>query len=886
MGSMLAPARMQITDSSLDHQSQFNEIGKGLGVPPVPVAQATISDPTLALSDAWSVVLDVLGFYQQRLINESYIGTALEDMSLFQLARMVGYAPDRGLSATCYVYYNLDSSILREVQIPAGSKIRALPQPGEEPQTFETCTDLTARFQWNSIALSTTKSFSIEPGTKTIFVRGTSTGLKQGDLVWARQKPPGLNLGDGDGKDFYRDIYFLVDKVDAIKDLEQTKVSVVARYGQASSLHQQATQPAKSETVRDDPSGSDAYYQMQIKGRAWVEDTALSALKSSLTTAPERTVEIRGFRRRVSIFGHNAPRRLQDPRNPKSESPWLIDPDDLPRTDVLDLEGRQSDIVPGTILCIEISDRSVHGEDIEIYTVRAVQLISRTAYGMTADATRVTLDRPWKSGLKDRQGLPYEVYEEVVQKAVVHIGCVDLDVGKEPISSLDSGTDQLELDGIFLGINPGRTMLLTGDPPPGTTRKAGQEPELLTVVSVSHPPYPFSDVAKASSHVSGTTLRFNKSLKFAYDPKTVKIYGNVVKAIHGETYVEVLGSGNGAIEHQSFQLSRKPLSLRAVSTFPGAKPELTVTVADEDWECVDTLARSRHGERQFSLWTDETGASRVFFGNGRAGARLPSGRENVQARYRIGVGRIGNIGGERLKLAVDHPLGVKNVSNTRASGGADPEPISLVRSNTPLSTVALDRLVSKADFLHLAKVYPGIAKAKVRYTTVRGRQIVLASILDNGIAPLGNDSPTCTALQEAMTKGQDGGCSIFVVPGVIRPILINARIKPWAGKSWEETAAAVRETLQDVFGFWRRELGQPAHPSEALAAIQSVSSVESARLIEFRKFTPLGSQQPDSGPSIIEASEGGLDQEGAATGAELVLVQPHIPGCVVLEQDE
>jgi hypothetical protein len=78
---------------------------------------------------------------------------------------------------------------------------------------------------------------------------------------------------------------------------------------------------------------------------------------------------------------------------------------------------------------------------------------------MTADATRVMLDRPWKSALSDRQGRPYEVYEEVVQKAVVHVGSIDMSIGKEPITSIEVGTGHLELDGIYLGINPGRTML-------------------------------------------------------------------------------------------------------------------------------------------------------------------------------------------------------------------------------------------------------------------------------------------------------------------------------------------------------------------------------------------------------------------------------------------
>src|SRR5581483_7602361 len=34
------------------------------------------SDPSIALLDAWSVVADVLSFYQERIANEGYLGTA------------------------------------------------------------------------------------------------------------------------------------------------------------------------------------------------------------------------------------------------------------------------------------------------------------------------------------------------------------------------------------------------------------------------------------------------------------------------------------------------------------------------------------------------------------------------------------------------------------------------------------------------------------------------------------------------------------------------------------------------------------------------------------------------------------------------------------------
>jgi len=48
-------------------------------------------DWTIALLDAWAVVADVLTFYEERIANEGYLGTATEGRSVRELARLIGY---------------------------------------------------------------------------------------------------------------------------------------------------------------------------------------------------------------------------------------------------------------------------------------------------------------------------------------------------------------------------------------------------------------------------------------------------------------------------------------------------------------------------------------------------------------------------------------------------------------------------------------------------------------------------------------------------------------------------------------------------------------------------------------------------------------------------
>ncbi len=51
------------------------------------------------------------------------------------------------------------------------------------------------------------------------------------------------------------------------------------------------------------------------------------------------------------------------------------------------------------------------------------------------------------------------------------------------------------------------------------------------------------------------------SLEYRYKRATVKIYGNVTKASHGETVSEVLGSGDATSARQRFELKRPPLTV-------------------------------------------------------------------------------------------------------------------------------------------------------------------------------------------------------------------------------------------------------------------------------------------------------------------------------------
>lgn len=155
------------------------------------------ADPTIAMLDAWSTVGDILTFYQERIANEGYLGTAIERRSIHELAHLVGYKLRPALSSSVFLAFDvqpppaLDRDVPppppHEVQIPKGTQARHIPGPGEQPQVFETTEELIARPEWNQLKPRVTKPMRIDATSSRneneIRVERIDTGVQPGDLL-------------------------------------------------------------------------------------------------------------------------------------------------------------------------------------------------------------------------------------------------------------------------------------------------------------------------------------------------------------------------------------------------------------------------------------------------------------------------------------------------------------------------------------------------------------------------------------------------------------------------------------------------------------------------------------------------------------------------------
>ncbi|MDQ3280289.1 MAG: putative baseplate assembly protein [Acidobacteriota bacterium] len=145
-------------------------------------------DFSIALLDAWATASDVLTFYQERIANESYLGTAGERESILRLARLVGYELDPGIAAETPLAFFVDEAdgAPKKVLIEKGSKVQSVPDQDEEPRTFETLEPLEARVEWNELRPRLTVWHAPAAGDDDIYVGGTATRLRAGDALLFR----------------------------------------------------------------------------------------------------------------------------------------------------------------------------------------------------------------------------------------------------------------------------------------------------------------------------------------------------------------------------------------------------------------------------------------------------------------------------------------------------------------------------------------------------------------------------------------------------------------------------------------------------------------------------------------------------------------------------
>jgi hypothetical protein len=369
-----------------------------------------------------------------------------------------------------------------------------------------------------------------------------------------------------------------------------------------------------------------------------------------------------------------------------------------------------------------------------------------------------------------------------------------------------------------------------------------------------------------------TQLTLAQPLVRAYDPFTTTILANVAYATHGETVKdEILGSGDASQVNQQFTLRQKPLTYVPDTTPAGAASTLEMWVNDLKWAEAPTLYHRGPNERVYITRLADDGTVTVEFGDGRSGARLPTGQENLRAVYRKGIGNEGRVKAGQLSLLMTRPLGVKSVTNPQVpSEPANPQLLDDARRNAPRTVLTLDRVVSLQDYEDFARDFPGVAKARATWTWSEPTRGVLLSVLGADGRVLPEDGATVQRLIAALL---DAGNPLVPVRAKSSPpvkFMLRAKVTAAADRDPEKVLAAVRGALQTQFAFAAREFGQSVALSEVIALIQNVPGVDSVDLDELRRpGVPAG---PQPSPYLLAAKPANGIADSDAFAAELLIL--------------
>jgi hypothetical protein len=631
--------------------------------------------------------------------------------------------------------------------------------------------------------------------------------------------------------------------------------------------------------------GADTAPQMLLRFAPSLRETyyrAWAGARENIATAS--LVGVFVLRTSASLFGASVPRlvRVVDGNVPPQSdwTEWTLDGE---TTDGMFLDQPHSEIAADSYVIVRRMDGEAPVS--RVYTVRQATTAPRSAYGISGKTTQLRLSGDWWEARVPPRGTDTPNDMAVLRSTLVWAQSVPLSLAEETIEEEvgsvpddDGGGLRVELAALHQQLDSGRWVILQGERTDIEGVRGVQAAELMMVASLVHG----YDPRLAGDRIH-TTLQLATRSAYRYRRATLKVYGNVVRATHGETRNELLGNGDATQALQAFALKQPPLTVVPASTAEGAESTLSVEVDGVKWHESPSLAWLGPKDRGFVTRTDDDGTTRIVFGDGEHGARLPTGVQNLRAIYRNGIGAPGNVKARQISQLASRPLGVKEVINPlRASGGADQEDRDLARENAPLAVAALDRLVSVQDHADFARRFAGIAKASALRTSDGRRELVLLTIAGVEDAPLDPAGELMRNLTAALREFGDPDLPVRVMPRELLALVLSAKVAILPDHRWEPVAAAIRTELQRRFGFAARALGQGVCTAEVISAIQGVRGVSYVDVDAFGAV-PEKARQADGKRALVTQAQVGSavralleDRAGARKGLRAASLPPDV----------
>jgi hypothetical protein len=266
-----------------------------------------------------------------------------------------------------------------------------------------------------------------------------------------------------------------------------------------------------------------------------------------------------------------------------------------------------------------------------------------------------------------------------------------------------------------------------------------------------------------------------------------------------------------------------------------------------------TLAFSRTADADYALETDEDDSAVIVFGDGQYG-RIPPSGARIIARYRVGGGTHGNVGAGQITVVSNAPRlqlrGVKIVNRTAASGGAERETIEQAIKFAPTAFSSMQRAVTADDYVALAKLFPGVAKARAEATGWNTIKLY--------IAPTGGGQPPSDILRRDLLAYFEDKRMLTTLIQVEGPdyagINISAEISALPYFRNDDVQNAAETALRKLFDFDKVDFEQTLYLSKIYEALESLDGVASVFVAAFNKapeFQALSSSTTSAASQLI-----------------------------------
>ncbi|HEV2387300.1 MAG TPA: baseplate J/gp47 family protein [Candidatus Acidoferrales bacterium] len=817
-------------------------------------------DYSVTFLELWAAVLDVLTFYQERYANEVFLRTAQQPASLQRLARLLDYSPRPGVAALDDLAFTIDAG--RVVDIPAGLRVQSVPQAGEQPQTFETLEAITADARFNRLrvypapaTLNPLAQASTEAELDALKGPALAAALSPNDPVVLfndggsdpveEKKIAALAIADGrvtlrwttpvQGGDWtattqaykFRRTFRLygynapasfmlpVPTDNAPGGLQWNlmttdfsnpggnTLALDGRYGDLAAGTQllvvAPTNPviapvdglaaveaaAEAQAAMASAFFGAGFGSGMILNRLSSIDINAANLGTILDFAGVQTILVtvtQTDQAGVSVQGKNQPANTTSPIS-----------DTVTQVTVQPVNSQNTigsiDDIRGAVVYELVGDPITFRG-----AVYPDQLTSATVYlpGVLAE---------------DERGLGIEVNRTIQQNAFVP-GVVlhpeDLDVGREVLLLDDAGL-----------------------PIPA----AIQSPAAIVAAAGAGP--------GAFAHLVVPLTADSVALETA----SAVLLGNVARASHGETVRnEVLGNGDASQTFQRFTLQKQPLTYVPGSGPGGVTSSLQLAVNRVSWSETPELYAQPPTAQVYSTRQTDAGKTLVQFGDGNAGAVLPTGSGNVVATYRIGSGLAGRVGANSLTTLLDRLQYLNAVTNPLAAdGGADPESPDAVRQNAPRTVRTFGRAVSLRDFEDLITSSGEVAKA-------------LATWVWDGLAPAvhltvagqeGGTFSDLASLGNTLANARDPNFRLLLGNYGQVPILVAAKLWVDPAYAQADVLSAAQQALLAGLAFDQLSLGQTIHLSQIYLLLQGVAGVTGVEVTLLGFKRPAGMSDSD-----------------------------------------